>query len=201
MGLREALPRSASWSQSTPIALNLRQSEFRPGDLPGLVHSVLLETGLMPTPLGTRNHRGRAVEDSLAASLSLRRLKLNGRFASQDDFGTGIRHCRYLHPFHSTRSRSTQSSIEPEEQFQSAAIVRAVMGSHSAHLPLLAEGVEARPSSKFSLQHSRVEVQGYLLGRPRRVMEYSRLIGRTTRRQSRSAAKPSDLLSPPPCWP
>jgi len=47
--LREACREAASWSHPLQIAVNLSPIQFRHGDLPGLVHSVLLETGLTPT--------------------------------------------------------------------------------------------------------------------------------------------------------
>ena len=49
--LREACREAASWSQPLQIAVNLSPIQFRNGDLAGLVHSVLLETGLAPARL------------------------------------------------------------------------------------------------------------------------------------------------------
>src|SRR5262249_8521428 len=44
--LREACREAASWPRPLQIAVNLSPVQFRHGDLPGLVHAVLLETGL-----------------------------------------------------------------------------------------------------------------------------------------------------------
>src|ERR1700738_4236382 len=49
--LREACREAASWSHPLQIAVNLSPIQFRHGDLAGLVHSLLLETGLPPTRL------------------------------------------------------------------------------------------------------------------------------------------------------
>ena len=46
--LREACREAASWSRPLVVGVNLSPVQFRHGDLPGLVHSVLLETGLDP---------------------------------------------------------------------------------------------------------------------------------------------------------
>jgi EAL domain-containing protein (putative c-di-GMP-specific phosphodiesterase class I) len=63
---------------------------------------------------------------------------------------------------------------------QSAAIVRAVIGlAHGLSLPVLAEGVETTAQLDFLAAESCDEVQGYLLGRPHPIMEYSGLIGRS----------------------
>ncbi len=68
---------------------------------------------------------------------------------------------------------------------QSAAIVRAVIGlAHGLNLPVLAEGVEAKAQLDFLAAESCDEVQGYLMGRPRPIMEYSELIGRNDAAQA-----------------
>ncbi len=45
--LREACREAASWANPLQIAVNLSPAQFRRGDLPDLVHLVLLETGLV----------------------------------------------------------------------------------------------------------------------------------------------------------
>jgi EAL domain-containing protein (putative c-di-GMP-specific phosphodiesterase class I) len=63
---------------------------------------------------------------------------------------------------------------------QSAAIVRAVIGlAHGLDLPVLAEGVETKAQLDFLAAESCNRVQGYLMGRPHPILEYSGLIGRT----------------------
>ena len=44
--LREACREAASWPKPLQIAVNLSPVQFRHGDLPTLVHTILLETGL-----------------------------------------------------------------------------------------------------------------------------------------------------------
>src|ERR1019366_9269166 len=46
--LREACREAASWPQPLTIAVNISPIQFRHGDLPRLVHLILLETGLAP---------------------------------------------------------------------------------------------------------------------------------------------------------
>ena len=55
--LREACREAASWPQPLKIAVNLSPIQFRHGDLPRLVHSVLLETGLAPAASSWRSPR------------------------------------------------------------------------------------------------------------------------------------------------
>ena len=64
--LREACREAASWPKALRIAVNLSPVQFRRGDLPGLVHSVLLETGLAPERLELEITEGVLIEDFIA---------------------------------------------------------------------------------------------------------------------------------------
>ena len=66
--LREACREAASWPNPIQIAVNLSPVQFRHGDLPGLIHAVLLETGCR-RPARARNHRKRAVRRFLARAV------------------------------------------------------------------------------------------------------------------------------------
>jgi diguanylate cyclase (GGDEF)-like protein/PAS domain S-box-containing protein len=179
--LREACREAASWSHKLQIAVNLSPIQFRHGDLVGLVHSVLLETGLAPTRLELEITEGVLVEDFGRGVSILRRLKTLGVGIAMDDFGTGYSSLSYLQSFPFDKIKIDQSFISNvKSNPQSAAIVRAVIGlAHGLNLPVLAEGVETKAQLDFLAAESCDEVQGYLLGRPHPILEYSELIGRT----------------------
>jgi diguanylate cyclase (GGDEF)-like protein/PAS domain S-box-containing protein len=178
--LREACREAASWSNRMQIAVNLSPIQFRHGDLPGLVHSVLLETGLAPTRLVLEITEGVLVEDFGRGVAILRRLKTLGVRIAMDDFGTGYSSLSYLQSFPFDKIKIDKSFISNvTSNPQSAAIVRAVIGlAHGLNLPVLAEGVETKTQLEFLAAESCDEVQGYLMGRPQPIMEYSELIGR-----------------------
>jgi EAL domain-containing protein (putative c-di-GMP-specific phosphodiesterase class I) len=46
--LREACREAASWPRPLKIAVNISPVQFYRGDLPRLVHAILMETGLSP---------------------------------------------------------------------------------------------------------------------------------------------------------
>ncbi len=48
----QSLPEAASWSNPLMISVNLSPAQFRHGNLPALVHTVLMETGLAAHRLG-----------------------------------------------------------------------------------------------------------------------------------------------------
>jgi diguanylate cyclase (GGDEF)-like protein/PAS domain S-box-containing protein len=178
--LREACREAASWSHPLQIAVNLSPIQFRHGDLAGLVHSVLLETGLAPTRLELEITEGVLVEDFGRSVSILRRLKTLGVRIAMDDFGTGYSSLSYLQSFPFDKIKIDQSFISNlKSSPQSAAIVRAVIGlAHGLKLPVLAEGVETQAQLDFLTAESCDEVQGYLMGRPHPVLEYSELVGR-----------------------
>ena len=61
--LREACREAASWSTPLQIGVNLSPVQFRYGDLAGLVHSILLETGLAPGRLELEITEGVLIND------------------------------------------------------------------------------------------------------------------------------------------
>src|SRR5450631_4138290 len=74
--LREACREAASWPQPLTIAVNISPIQFRHGELPMLVHSVLLETGLAPARLELEITEGVMINDFSRAVSILNRLKL-----------------------------------------------------------------------------------------------------------------------------
>jgi diguanylate cyclase (GGDEF)-like protein/PAS domain S-box-containing protein len=178
--LREACREAAGWAHPLHIAVNLSPIQFRHGDLPGLVHTVLLETGLAPGRLELEITEGVMMEDFGRSLSILRRLKALGVRIAMDDFGTGYSSLSYLQAFPFDKIKIDQSFISNvKSNPQSAAIVRAVIGlAHGLNLPVLAEGVETRDQLEFLAAESCNEVQGYLMGRPHPILEYSELVGR-----------------------
>ena len=177
--LREACREAASWPNPLQIAINLSPVQFRHGDLPALVHSVLLETGLPPSRLELEITEGVLIDDFSRAVSILRRLKALGVRIAMDDFGTGYSSLSYLQSFPFDKIKIDQSFISNlEHNHQSATIVRAVIGlARGLELPVLAEGVETEEQLAFLAKESCDEIQGYLIGRPLPIEDYAALTG------------------------
>lgn len=177
--LREACREAASWDKPLKVAVNVSPIQFSHGDLPGLVHSVLLETGLAPGRLELEITEGVLIDDFSRAVSILRRLKLLGVQIALDDFGTGYSSLSYLHAFPFDKIKIDRSFIsELESNRHSIAIVRAVIGlGRSLGIPILAEGVETQAQHAFLAREKCDEVQGYLTGRPCEIAEYAGLVG------------------------
>ena len=97
--LREACREAATWSQPLRIAVNISPVQFHHGDLPRLVHSVLLETGLSANRLELEITEGVLIDDFSRAVSVLRKLKALGVHIAMDDFGSGYSSLSYLHAF------------------------------------------------------------------------------------------------------
>ena len=180
--LREACREAASWPQALTIAVNISPIQFRHGNLPNLVHSILLETGLAPARLELEITEGVLIDDFSRAVSILRKLKSLGVQIAMDDFGSGYSSMSYLHAFPFDKIKIDRTFIgDLEHNRHSMAIVRAVIGlGHNLGVPLLAEGVETEAQHLILMQEGCDEVQGYLTGRPLPIEDYAELVGRKT---------------------
>lgn len=187
--LREACREAASWPQPLTIAVNISPLQFRQGDLPRLVHSILLETGLAPGRLELEITESVMINDFSRAVSILNRLKSLGVRIAMDDFGTGYSSLSYLQSFSCDKIKIDRIFISDlESNYNSRAIVRAVIGlGQSLNLPIIAEGVETEAQHAYLVQEGCDEVQGYLTGRPHPIADYAKLVGRQTLAQQHYA--------------
>ena len=178
--LREACREAASWPQPLTISVNISPIQFRHGNLPSLVHSMLLETGLASTRLELEITEGVMIDDFSRAVAILRKLKSLGVQIAMDDFGSGYSSMSYLHAFPFDKIKIDRTFIgDLEHNRHSIAIVRAIIGlGHNLGVPLLAEGVETEAQHVFLVREGCDEVQGYLTGRPLPIEHYAELVGR-----------------------
>jgi diguanylate cyclase (GGDEF)-like protein/PAS domain S-box-containing protein len=178
--LQETCREAASWPMPLRIAVNFSPAQFRHGDLPALVHSVLFETGLAADRLEIEITEGVLIGDFSHALSILRRLKSLGVRIAMDDFGTGYSSLSYLQSFPFDKIKIDQTFVANlDRNLQSAAIIRAIIGlGRGLDLPVVAEGVETKEQLAFLEQEECTEVQGYLIGRPSPIDRYSKLIGR-----------------------
>jgi diguanylate cyclase (GGDEF)-like protein/PAS domain S-box-containing protein len=185
--LRAACREAVTWPRKLQVAVNLSPVHFRHGDLAGLVHTVLLETGLSPGRLELEVTEGVLIDDFSRAVAILRRLKSLGVRIAMDDFGTAYSSLSYLQSFPFDKIKIDQAFISNvERNRQSAAIARAVIAlARVLGLPVLAEGVETKEQLAFLAREGCDEVQGYLIGRPRPIVEYASVLARRSRARTK----------------
>src|SRR3954469_15786674 len=126
--LREACREAASWPTPLQVAVNLSPAQFMHGDVVGLVHSILIATGLAPGRLELEITEGVLIEDFDRGLALLRRLKALGVRISMDDFGSGYSSLSYLQAFPFDKIKIDRAFVmNLGRNPQSAAIVRAVI--------------------------------------------------------------------------
>lgn len=191
--LREACREAASWPNPVHVAVNLSAVQFRRGDLPGLVRSILLETGLAPARLELEVTESVMFDDFSRANSILRRLKSLGVKIALDDFGTGYSSLSYLHSFPFDKIKIDKSFIWMlQKNPQSAAIIRAVVGlGRGLSMHVIAEGVETFDQLRFLSDEGCNAVQGYLIGRPHPIAEYAKVVGKPLSVATKRSRSPS----------
>jgi diguanylate cyclase (GGDEF)-like protein/PAS domain S-box-containing protein len=178
--LRSACREAASWPRRLNIAINLSPAQFQHGDLPSMVHQILLQTGLAPARLELEITEGVLIGDFNRAVAVLRRLKNLGVRIAMDDFGTGYSSLSYLQSFPFDKIKIDQAFITNLSHSQQAAtIIRAVIAlGRGLDVPVAAEGVETEEQLKFLAAEQCNEIQGFLIGRPKPILEYAETVGR-----------------------
>ena len=178
--LRQACREAASWPLPLQVAVNLSPAQFMHGDVVGLVHSILLETGLAPGRLELEITEGVLIEDFDRGLALLRRLKALGVRVSMDDFGSGYSSLSYLQAFPFDKIKIDRAFVmNLGRNPQSASIVRAVIGlCHGLGMSIVAEGVETQEQLGFLADEGCDAVQGYFIGKPAPIGQYSALVGR-----------------------
>ena len=179
--LREACREAASWPKPLQVAVNLSPVQFMHGDVVGLVHAILLETGLAPGRLELEITEGVLIEDFDRGLALLRRLKALGVRISMDDFGSGYSSLSYLQAFPFDKIKIDRAFVmNLGRNPQSAAIVRAVIDlGHGLEMSIVAEGVETLDQLVFLADEGCDAVQGFLIGKPLPIGQYAALVGRS----------------------
>ncbi|WP_213773555.1 EAL domain-containing protein [Bradyrhizobium sp. dw_78] len=177
--LRQACREAASWPAPLQVAVNLSPAQFMHGDVVGLVHAILLETGLAPGRLELEITEGVLIEDFDRGLALLRRLKALGVRVSMDDFGSGYSSLSYLQAFPFDKIKIDRAFVmNLGRNPQSASIVRAVIGlGHGLGMSIVAEGVETLEQLGFLADEGCDAVQGYFIGKPAPIGQYMALVG------------------------
>ena len=166
--LRTACATAAAWDQPYRIAVNISPVQFTQGNLPEMIHELLLETGLSPSRLELEITESVLIADLDRALHILRRLKNLGVTIAMDDFGTGYSSLSTLQSFPFDKIKIDRSFIDNiGRHHQADSIVRAILAlGHSLGIPVLAEGIETKAHLDFLRVEGCAEAQGYLLGFP-----------------------------------
>ncbi|SMH30514.1 putative bifunctional diguanylate cyclase/phosphodiesterase [Mesorhizobium australicum] len=166
--LREACREAASWRKPLRIAVNVAPSQLSSTELPALVHSILIETGLKASRLELEVTETGIIADQQLALHVIRQLKALGVRIAMDDYGTGYSSLSMLQrfPFDKIKiDREFTSAIGTAPEAEAIILATVALG-RALGRPVLAEGVETAAQLAFLRKAGCREVQGFLFGMP-----------------------------------
>ncbi len=162
------------------LSVNVSRDQFRRGDLPELVATVLADSGVSAAQLELEITEGVLMEHTAETERQLKALSGLGVGLAVDDFGTGYSSLSYLQRFPVTKLKIDQTFVSglPEDR-GAAEIVRTILNlARSLELIPVAEGVETTAQRDELLAMGCTQYQGYLLSPPVEESELLEALGR-----------------------
>ncbi|WP_049723693.1 putative bifunctional diguanylate cyclase/phosphodiesterase [Gilvimarinus polysaccharolyticus] len=170
--LRAACLQQKAWldaGQQVPqMAVNLSTRQFRQRDFPGIVATILAETGLPAEYLELEITESCAMEHAGEAINLLNQLHQMGLSLAIDDFGTGYSSLAYLKRFPIDKLKIDSSFIHDLPLgINDAAIAKSIIAlGHNMQLIVIAEGVEKVEQADWLREQGCEQAQGYLYAKP-----------------------------------
>jgi EAL domain-containing protein (putative c-di-GMP-specific phosphodiesterase class I) len=189
MVLRRACRDAVAWQQAgftLPVSVNVSSLQFRRGDMPAIIQSELLASGLQAHKLIVELTESLLMDNAQSNIDMLRTIKTLGVRLSMDDFGTGYSSLSYLKRFPLDELKIDQVFVRdlPEDAGNTAIVSAVIAMAHGLGLTVTAEGVETPGQMSFLKMHGCDQFQGYLFSRPLPIHDFNDLLARTTEARS-----------------
>lgn len=170
--LRQACFEAALWPNRHTVSVNLSPKHLGDPRLVDTVSSALADSGLPAERLTLELTESAIIRDRRFALEQLRALKTMGIAIALDDFGVGYSSLDVLRsvPFDCIKlDASFVAEIDHDEQ--AVAILRSVAAlGATLSMRVLAEGIEEPSQLSIVAREGCSAIQGYLIGRPSRVL-------------------------------
>jgi diguanylate cyclase (GGDEF)-like protein len=165
--IRKACLASLTWPEDMFVSVNVSPVQLRDRALPGLMRSILAETGLTPLRLEIELTESALIEDFALAHEILVDMKSTGIRLALDDFGTGYSSLRHLQDLPLDKIKIDMGFVKTMTSIAaSRKIVAGVIGlGHSLGLPIVAEGIEDEEAARQLNLMGCDLGQGWLYGR------------------------------------
>ncbi len=167
--LRTAAGEAASWAVNARVAVNVSTIQFQNPKFPGVVASVLAQSGLENERLELEITESVFVADTSATDHQFGLLKKLGIRLALDDFGTGYSSLGYLKRAPFDKIKIDQSFVRGASlgQDKNAAIIKAIVTlAQTMHMETTAEGVETQDEIDFIRELGCSHIQGFVYGKP-----------------------------------
>jgi diguanylate cyclase (GGDEF)-like protein/PAS domain S-box-containing protein len=169
--LRVGCAQAARWRKVQPdfrVSINLFAAQFRNGDLPDHVRTMLATYNLPPEALELEITENIILDQQEIVLAQLHELREMGIELSFDDFGTGFASLNLLRSYPVTRIKIDKSFTQAvhNSQRDRAIVLSIISMSHQCGLSLVAEGVEEKAQADFLRDLGCDKGQGYYFGKP-----------------------------------
>ncbi|WP_265573700.1 putative bifunctional diguanylate cyclase/phosphodiesterase [Venatoribacter cucullus] len=174
------------------VAVNISMVQFRGGNLPELVETILRRTGLPAHLLELELTESLLISDDNSIQQQLDRLHAMGVTLAIDDFGTGYSNLGYLRRFNASRLKIDKSFVSAlGVSDRDKPLVRAMIQmAHSLDLKVVAEGVE----DEDTLQQLRLlgcdDGQGWLWSKALPMPEWLDYLQQNTNNRQPACSRP-----------
>jgi diguanylate cyclase (GGDEF)-like protein len=181
MVLRKACKDAVQWQENgcnLPVSVNVSSLQFRRGDMPTIIQSVLQSCGLQAENLIVELTESLLMENAQSNIDMLRGIKSLGVRLSMDDFGTGYSSLSYLKQFPLDELKIDQVFVRdlPHDSGNSAIVGAVISMAHGLGLTVTAEGVEKPAQMDFLKMHGCDQFQGYMFSHPLPFNEFTALL-------------------------
>ncbi|WP_237051481.1 EAL domain-containing protein [Magnetospirillum sp. ME-1] len=177
--LRQACTQLRLWNDSgidsLRLGVNISGRQFREADLADIVADCISETGVNARDLDLELTESMLMADGEGTLKLLRSLAKLGVTLSIDDFGTGYSSLAYLKRFPVDTVKIDRAFVRDLDQDEDGRVlVNAIISlAHSLSLKTIAEGVETETQAALLARHGCDEIQGYMIGRPMAVADFT----------------------------
>ncbi|BFI95176.1 MAG: hypothetical protein RSP_06860 [Rhodanobacter sp.] len=182
--LRRACQQLAAWA-SWPIgsrltlAVNVSARQFAQPGFVDDVQRALILSGADPSLLTLEVTETLIMDDLVAATEKLTRLRALGLRISLDDFGTGYSSLAYLSRLPLDELKIDQAFVVrlPENHSDAMVAQTIIAMGRGLDLQVVAEGVETEAQRSFLMSQGCDIFQGYLIARPLPLQAFERMFG------------------------
>ena len=157
------------------IGVNISGRQFRDADLAETVAAVIADSGVDARRLDLELTESMLMADGEATLKLLRELAGLGVTLSIDDFGTGYSSLAYLKRFPVNTVKIDRAFVRDLDHDEDGRVIANAIISlaHSLSMKTIAEGVETEMQASLLARHGCDEIQGYMIGRPLPVAEFT----------------------------
>ncbi|WP_313121465.1 EAL domain-containing protein, partial [Pantoea septica] len=176
--LARACRDASAWGADRYVSVNISPVEFRTNDLVQRVARALVSSGLPATRLELEITENVTFEHPQQALEVMQGLRALGVRLTVDDFGTGYAALGYLKtfPFNGLKIDRSWMKDFPESQQAESVVAGIIALAHAFALTITAEGIETEAQLDQLKRLSCEEGQGYFLGRPVPLADFTALL-------------------------